>query len=424
MKSKALAAKQPKWHWYALLGVVFFEYLRPQDWILSFLAPLRLAGIVTLLAGVIFLLNKKNYLREDKILKLLLIFLLVVTVTILFAPNTRAVYNKASILFWTFVAFVFPVCAVIFDKERLYKFFLFWLAIQSLLAIYVATHAGHGPGSYLFDENDAALAINMAIPYALYMYLFPGFSKKNRFFILFSLCTMVLAVGITASRGAVVGLGAIFFTFLLLSEKPIRNAMIFVAMLVVATPIVVSNLPPGYLDDMENMSNPEDKTRDERIWSWSIGWVMFVENPILGVGAGNYEWTNHLYAHLSPLYTPKRKILGGRAAHSLYFTLLPELGFVGTAIYCAIVLGLMQRYRKFRSFFNSQQTKSEDLLRFMLLYKAVTASAVAFLITGAFITVLYYPPFWHLVGLSVALYRISRTTFPGFKDSFHLSAKL
>jgi hypothetical protein len=39
--------------------------------------------------------------------------------------------------------------------------------------------------------------------------------------------------------------------------------------------------------------------------------------------------TNHLYATESPLYNPRRKIMGGRQAHSIYFTLLPELGTEG-----------------------------------------------------------------------------------------------
>jgi O-antigen ligase len=169
----------------------------------------------------------------------------------------------------------------------------------------------------------------------------------------------------------------------------------------------------AYIADMENMSNPNDPTRDERVWSWSIGWVMFKENPILGVGAGNYPWTNHLYAEKSPMWTPKRKILGGREAHSLYFTLLPEFGVVGTSVFIAILFMMYLRYRTMRRCFKARASPTDDEKRFNLLFITMMATVVAFLLTSTFISVLYYPPFWHLVGLLTAIYRVAiREVFP------------
>lgn len=181
-------------------------------------------------------------------------------------------------------------------------------------------------------------------------------------------------------------------------------------------PIVLSNLPEKYKADMENMSNPEDSTRDERLWSWSIGWVMYKENPILGVGAGNYDWTNHLYAHKSPMYTPKRKILGGRAAHSLYFTLLPELGTVGTFVYGMILWWVLKKFFQYRKFFNKQEKPTEEMIFYMAMMKAMFGSGVAFLVAGAFITVLYYPPYWQLVGFFVLTVHRASSSFPEFAE--------
>jgi O-antigen ligase len=162
------------------------------------------------------------------------------------------------------------------------------------------------------------------------------------------------------------------------------------------------------------MDNPQDKTADERLWSWSIGWIMYKHNPVIGVGAGNYPCTNHLYATESPMYTPKRKIMGGRQAHSIYFTLLPELGTIGAVLYFGILIAMVNRFRAVRSYFLKQEVPSDDATRFYLLFKAMLASCFAYLVSGAFISVLYYPPFWHLVGIVAVTYRVARVELPGF----------
>jgi len=407
---------QPQWHWYAMLAIVLFEYVRPQDVWLPFLAPLRLPGILTLVAAFIFLANDKSYLREYSVFKLMILFMVICACTIVFAPNTRAVYNKTITLFWIYVSFVFPLCAVVTSYERLRYLAFFWVAMQALLALQVATGGGHGPGSYLWDENDVAMALCMAIPYAAYLAFLPGLKVKHRFLLLLVVLILIGAIGITASRGGVIGLAATLMVSVCMSKKPVKNFAILALLVLMATPIVLSNLPDAYKQDMGNISNPEDSTRDERLWSWSIGWVMYLENPVFGVGAGNYDWTNHLYAHKSPMYTPKRKIMGGRAAHSLYFTLLPELGSVGTIVYLAILGWMIKRFFQYRRFYNAQAAPTEEMQFYMAMLNAVAGAAAAFLVAGAFITVLYYPPYWHLVGFFVLVYRSARKRLPEFNQ--------
>ncbi len=81
------------------------------------------------------------------------------------------------------------------------------------------------------------------------------------------------------------------------------------------------------------------------------------------MGAGNYPRTNHLYATENPLYNPRRKIMGGRQAHSIYFTLLPELGAAGCCFFFAILKGLYNRYAAIRDFCPSKQVLSDESRR-------------------------------------------------------------
>jgi O-antigen ligase len=402
----------PRWQWLLLLSIVVFEYVRPMDWVLSFLGPLRLPGLATLVIALIFVFGKKDFLKQENLHKLVIAFWLLVSVTVFYSPNNRAAFNTSTTLLWNIAGFIFPLSIIVCSKERVYRFFGFWIAVQTILAILVIKDGGHGPGSYLWDENEVALALNMAIPYAVFISRFPGLPGKWRLALYGCIGVLLAAIGISASRGGVVGLAALILIMVWISDRPIRNGVLVAVVGTIAFTLLVKMLPADYRQDMADMSDPKDNTRDERLWSWSVGWVMYLENPVLGVGANNYAWTNHLYARKSPMYHPKRKIMGGRQAHSLYFTLLPELGSVGLIIYFALVKGLYNRYRTVREYCKVQT--NEDAEKFGLLFKAMLASCFAFLVTGAFISVLYYPPFWHLVGMVAATYRVAGRELPNF----------
>ena len=44
------------------------------------------------------------------------------------------------------------------------------------------------------------------------------------------------------------------------------------------------------LAEFETIDDPNDSTRRDRIDSWSLGWEMFLDNPVFGVGVANYGW--------------------------------------------------------------------------------------------------------------------------------------
>jgi O-antigen ligase len=404
---------ESRWAWYLLLGVVFFEYVRPTEWIFSFLRPLRVGGIMAATLVIVFLVNQKKYLREENIHRVCLLFIALAATSVTWAYNNNAAFWRTVLLFWAFVGFTYPVNAILTTKERIYTYFHFWILVQTILALYVIFHSGHGTGSYLLDENDVGLVLNMAVPYCIFMLQFPGITWSRRVLLCLALLILLVAIAVTDSRGAVVGLAGVLVTMIWLSKRPVVNALWVGAVAGIAVLILLRTLPAAYIEDMENMSNPQDSTRDERLWSWSIGWVMYKENPVWGVGAGNYPWTNHLYAEKSPIYSPKRRILGGREAHSLYFTLLPEFGTVGSAVYFTLIVLMYRRYRTIRRCFKARAAPTDDEKKFNLLFIVMMASTIAFLLTSTFISVLYYPPFWHLLGALAATYRVAvRDVFP------------
>src|SRR5690606_29778615 len=131
----AALASSPKWQYALLLLIVVFEYLRPTDWLLAFLAPLRLGGIATLMMVIVFLMSEKRYLRDELIHRLALAFIFSMAISSVFAPNTRAVFDVTVAMLWTICAFVFPVNVILCSKDRLFRFVYFWIGVQAILAL-------------------------------------------------------------------------------------------------------------------------------------------------------------------------------------------------------------------------------------------------------------------------------------------------
>lgn len=403
--------KYKSWFIYTLIAMVIFLYLRPQELYLSFLSPLKLPGITLMLMVFIFLSNSKDYLKEELAYKLMIAFWLLVSISIFYAVNTRAAYGGSMQMLWILVGFVFPLAVIVNTIDRLFMLWKLWLVVHFLLALTVIQQGGVGPGGILRDENDVAAALVMSLPYFLYMFATRGIvSRKLRILALVFAAVVFLAIGVTASRGGMVGMVAMIGVMVLMSKRPVRNTSIIVLVILLVGGTVIASLPDAYVADMMNITNPEDDTRDERVFTWSIGWVMYLDNPFFGLGAGNFAWTNHFYYKLSPMWEPGRRFLGGRAAHSIYFTLLPELGTVGAIIFFSLVKIFYSRCQSIKRGL-SQASDKFMANNVILLSRALLASMVGYLVAGAFISVLYYPFFWHLLGITLVAYRVSNGAF-------------
>ena len=100
--------------------------------------------------------------------------------------------------------------------------------------------------------------------------------------------------------------------------------------------------------------------------------------------------------------------LAGRAAHSLYFTLLPELGVVGALLYLAIIIFVLKDLKYIRNATINRKDvyTAEESKNIYYLALTLEGSLVGFLVSSVFISTLYYPNFWILCGFIVSLKKI------------------
>jgi probable O-glycosylation ligase (exosortase A-associated) len=295
------------------------------------------------------------------------------------------------------------ITEVVTTPARLRHLIWVWLVIHFVLALYALTHGGSGPEGFVGDENDLALIICMAVPYPFFLLFAPTVSIKRPVLAVF-LCSYLGTVFASNSRGGFLGL--LVVSLYCLWKTPRKTLSIVTLTLCVLLGSMVA--PPEYWERINTIwgeaTGELDGTGADRRWTWGIAQKIFLGNPIFGVGQGNFPWVIGEYEGAGF----RERSFSGRAAHSVYFTLLPELGVLGLVIFLYILRLLLRNLRFvsecLRGPSGEAASETDELLN---LTYACRAALIGFLVSGAFVSALYYPPFWLLLALSGSLKQVA-----------------
>ena len=371
-----------------LLAFVVVDYLRPQDWIGPLAGtPIALVAVIPVAMCLLGATQRKVILDPVSVAMASIVAFAAAWVP--FATNNFFAFEAFKFLIVAWVLML-AIATFVDRPARLRALLALLLAIFSVQAISALRSGGRGSNTYFGDENDLALGLNIALPFAVL-----GIGGVRGLAVKAALvaASVLLVAGVVASssRGGLVGLAAAAGALALMSRR--RLAVLLGMLLAVAA--LASLAPAAYWDDMRTMFDPADATREERIHQWHQARTVWRDNPWLGVGPGNIPWVMSNYENYDNLTT---RSMSGRAVHSMYFTVLPEYGLFGTALYvfllgaaathCAVVI------RRGRG----QSAADADPWA-----RAILASGVACLGGAAFISVLLYPHLYYLVGLSMAV---------------------
>jgi len=407
-KAPRLAVSQPvpqesKIGFYLVMLAMLFEFGRPQD----FFPPLKIIPFPTLLdtslALAVFLSGKANFSNMQT--KLWMALLAFMAIWVPFARNNyHAVMLFKDITLYFF--FYLGIITFINSTNRMHKLIFMWLGVHTVLAINGMLHQGRGVGGWLGDENDFGMEMNVAVPVAFFMYQNADNTRSKGLY-LGLLGLFVMSLVATSSRGGFLGLLAVGTYCWVYSPRKIMSLIVGVCL----AGLVLVAAPDEYWDRISTIT--EEKTMDEgtagqRMFTWGIGWEMFLSNPVFGVGQGNFPWTIGEYMGGRTWQT---KSLAGRQAHSLYFTLLPELGLVGVLIFGSMVY-FNYRDLRLREFLQrtsrgvtgrAGEKVDAEISRAAMFGNAILGGMIGYLVTSTFISTLYYPTFWIMMALAVAL---------------------
>ncbi len=397
-------AEEPKGlGFYLVLLSLLFEFGRPQD----ILPGMKAVPFGTLLNGLIaisVIMSGKMSLANLQS-RLWLGLLMLMAVHVPFAVNNYwalMILKDMTLCYFLYLGIVAHVNTV----DRVKFLINMWLGIHMILAVVGVMQKGRGIGGWMGDENDFGMEMNIALPFAIFLAMSPSTKLPRWAYIAFA-CTFVLSLMATFSRGGFIGLCAVGGYVLLRSSKKMKAILV----LLVLALFMALFAPDQYWDEIRSTTSDEEMqkgTGAQRLYAWGIGWDMFLANPIIGVGQGNYPWTFKEYEGLTSW---SGRSLGGRQAHSAYFTLLPELGLVGTCLFLGLlwsvyrdtrVVEMMSRALS-RSSVGSTVKPAEDPRAVMFLAQAMEGGIWGFLVSSIFISTLYYPSFWVLMAFMVAL---------------------
>ncbi len=401
-----LVKKESMIPFFLVLFYLFMEYGRPQS-LLLFLRILRLSGITVALLALCVVFSGKVRFKDKQ--TMLYIFLL--GQMVIHGPIAVNNYWALMVFIGMTMNFVVFLSLIHFvdNQEKYEKLINIWLAIHVFLAIMGILHKGKGVGGFLGDENDLCMTLNMIIPFSFFLSLEQ--KGKKRIYYLSIACLFLFAIIITQSRGGFVGLIATGVYCWLRTKRKFVTALIIGILALFA----VIMAPPQYWYEVRSITEQGTSkgTGEARIYTWTIGWHIFLENPIMGVGQGNFpyvfgEYEREVTGSDDPFHG---RSVAGRAAHSIYFTMLPELGLIGTftilamIFYCLKDLNLVKKRfipgKNNKINVNAGTSMSSAKLYHIAL--ALEGSLVSYLVSSSFISTLYYPNLWILMGFIMSL---------------------
>ncbi len=404
---KPQAAAESPWPFRFVLLSLVFEFGRPQE----IIPGLKFIPFSSLLNAAILasLIMSGKVSLKDLRTKLWIPLLGVMLLHVPIANNTfHAVMTlkDMSLLFCLYLGLI----AYVDTFDRLFKLVSVWLGVHVIAAILGIASGGTGVGGWLGDENDFCMTINMALPFAFFMiYANAGFQDKLRYVGMMTL--FVFTVLITLSRGGFFGMVSAGFYCWLKSPRK----MVAIVLVMVLSIFVLVAAPAQFWEEIGSSFSEETMevgTGGDRLYIWGIGFEMFLANPILGVGQGNFPWTFEEYEAGRTFLTASR---AGRAAHSLYFTLLPEMGLLGLSVFVLmnwhnfLTIRKVERLAEARAaeWVKGDPTVSADVLRkIVLIARSMEGSMIGFLVSSIFISTIWYPSFWVMTGFIVALQNV------------------
>jgi len=391
---------------YGILLWSWLGYMNPHRLCFGFAYSMpfaQITAIVTMLSLLIS--NEQKRLPNNTIVYLLGIFIIWMSITTLFAfepEDAKEQYIKI-------IKIQLPIILTMMlfnSKQRIEQ--LLWVIVISLG--YFGTKGGvftlltgggfrvYGPPSSFVEENNAlAIATLMVIP--LMIYLRTTLHKKwQKQLMLFAMISMGFSVIGSQSRGAFLAILTVGGYYWLQSDRKLVTAI----PIVIFTAVLLVLLPDSWYERMNTINTyDKDASAMGRIYAWKLAFNVANHNFF---GGGLNLWSKITYINYLPEFDPlKNKAF---VAHSIYFSVLGEHGWVGLFLFLTLFyLGWRQCNELIKRCKNYEVTKWVAELAKML-----KVSLLAYFSGGAFLSLSYFDLPWHLLAIIVVLKEIANRT--------------
>ena len=397
--------------WIGLVGAYLVAILAPHNiwwWLFEGIRPFYWVMLPTLAGfGVALVRRKISWAGlNSRINACMAILWLSFTISYYFGPfvdvvNDYRFYDPAVMfptLQVTYLTFFIGVALI--DSTNKLKWASLVIVVTGLYMTYWANYQYFGYGKFgrlhgpvnqyglgiYFDENNFAVLFVTGFPFVYYL----GYYLRNRIAKIALWLTVPFmwhAVFLTASRGALLAIGAVLLVYALRARSKSAGAFVIVAF-VVAFAWQAGDVMKNRSETITTFESEDSASARLEAWDAAIG--MMVHHPVTGVGFASFGQAFSTFSDKRP-----------RVAHNTFFQIGGEWGVIAGITYLVLVLSTLNRLRKNGNQLKARQPEGDDRLLYCL-NEATMLSLVGFFTCSMFLSLQGYEVFYYLLLLGNA----------------------
>ena len=230
------------------------------------------------------------------------------------------------------------------------------------------------PGGFFEDNNACAVALIMVVPLMNFLRMVSTRPRVRLGLLVLMLLCAIAALG-TQSRGGLLAISAMGLVLWYRSDRKMLGGLMILA---VATALLVF-MPDSWERRMSTIQTYEqDESSMGRLEAWQTAINVANHRPT-GAGFAMYDWaTGGMYAQ------PGVTVI--RAAHSIYFSVLGEHGYIGLSLFVLIWVLTLRVAGQLR-----KQTRNRpEVLWVYQLAGMCQVALVGYLVGGTFLSLAYF----------------------------------
>jgi len=391
--------------WIALIPVAFYRayvgvllwiwtaLIAPNAYVFGFAQSISYNKFITGITAVATVLSReKKTIHWDPTLIVLVIFLFHGTLSYLLSGHNTAAFDIFD-KFWKECVLCLFINMLIVDRLKLHSLLVisaiglgFHGVIEGLKVI-ASGGAHHIIGlPTLGDNNQFALAILMILPVINYLSR-QSANRLVRWGFMIALVLNCLAVVGTWSRGGFIGLAVLALGSVTMAKHRIRS-LIVVGGVVLAISAIAS---ASYFSRISSIEEADtDDSFMGRVLAWEVSFAIARDHPIFGAGFHGVQDPGIFGTYVQKVTIPEifahMQLPAAKAAHSIYFEVMGDTGFVGLGLFVSLmVLGFANISRILRF-----TRHKPDLVWIRDLALTFRLMLIVYGITGAGVSMAYF----------------------------------
>jgi putative inorganic carbon (HCO3(-)) transporter len=403
---------------YPYLGILVYlviEYARLPV-MFPTLQTLQIGKIVVLATGLIWVVRsvftRKLKFVSDPLNWVMMIWAVAVISSSFFAINSKLAFQAmVDFLKWVIIYLLIINLVDTLPKWQWFMWVLLLLnfklsqfQIRQFMAgyamapnpeVFITRGAGAGSTGFFGNAGDFGVAMCVVAPFALYLVkaVKSKLLKVGGVLFFAAFAFSILKCG---SRGAALALFVMAFFFWLRTNKKLQSGALILLFVIGFWASAQEAWKERFVSTVNYQQDP---TASQRLKLCKAGLQMFIDHPLVGVGSNNFS-TNYAMHY----YTAGERGIHW-APHNIFIQAGSELGLPGLLCVLLVMSLVFKRNQETRKLYGQSHWRNDWVLDFAY---AIDLSLIGYIVSGSFLTVLYYPHLYIIMALSISLNQIAQ----------------